>query len=393
MFKRASSGLSPGEHRPLWRMYSISIYICLCWLYKIVMLGTVKTGRCRPCKNRLFCNSLSTECLGSSLHACHSRESASWANFSDRQTDRQRRITIVEPVWNDIEADSSQSNTDTLPVTQQCNYMHTVPTRNGGRCTELSVTNSTALNTKRTAALARLWLGRCCYWRQLGTIPENRASCTSKNTTNNKILDGNRYTHAGTCGDCEMCWVASRMMFYNSPVPSALNNAQVLPRTSAIFTHIGDFHAHRRFSVFQVFNIACNRKLYWSGCGCSSGPVCFLERRCVGLYLPFRSLVPHSFHKSGAISYAKCPIWWVPYFPDYKSHLFTRMFAPKKKGVRLKIEIFVELIVRHAFACILYTKSHVQTSPHLVKGYYWHEMMAARIQGVTCNRGNTVRDT
>ena len=65
--------------------------------------------------------------------------------------------------------------------------------------------------------------------------------------------------------------------------------------------------------------------------------------------------------------------WKVPYFPDYKSHLFYMKLHIRKNGVRLTIEmrltfgIFVKLTVRHADAHAVYTKSHMRMSPDIVK--------------------------
>ena len=70
--------------------------------------------------------------------------------------------------------------------------------------------------------------------------------------------------------------------------------------------------------------------------------------------------------------------------------LYERSHA--KNVVRLTIEmrltfvIFVESTVRYAIAYIVYTKSNIHVSPHLVEGNFWKEMMALRIEGATYNR-------
>ena len=54
------------------------------------------------------------------------------------------------------------------------------------------------------------------------------------------------------------------------------------------------------------------------------------------------------------------------------------------------IETFVESTVRHTIAYIVYMKSHVQVSHHLVQETFCNEMTLVRIEGATYNQGNTV---
>ena len=61
------------------------------------------------------------------------------------------------------------------------------------------------------------------------------------------------------------------------------------------------------------------------------------------------------------------------------SHAKKRVRLTMKIG--LTSEIFVESTVGHAIAYKVYTKSHVQVSPHLVEGVVLNEMMAVRIGG------------
>ena len=76
------------------------------------------------------------------------------------------------------------------------------------------------------------------------------------------------------------------------------------------------------------------------------------------------------------------------YFPDCKSHLLHESSHMKMK--------YVELSVRHAIAYTVCTNSHMQASPHVVKGLFRNETMSVRIAGcdlkssATYNRGNTI---